>query len=72
MNFLFVKKIVADRSWFSPDPMVSSTNKTDCHDIIEILLKVAFNTIKQKKQTNNIIMWNNFLPCGHSAGATPG
>jgi hypothetical protein len=24
--------------WFSP---VSSTNKTDCHDIIEILLKVA-------------------------------
>jgi hypothetical protein len=24
---------------------VSSTNKTDCHDIAEILLKVALNTI---------------------------
>jgi hypothetical protein len=29
---------------------VSSTNKTDCHDITDILLKVALNTIKQ---TNN-------------------
>jgi hypothetical protein len=28
--------------WFSP---VSSTNKTDRHDITEILLKVALNTI---------------------------
>jgi hypothetical protein len=27
--------------WFSP---VSSTNKTDCHDITEILLKVALIT----------------------------
>jgi hypothetical protein len=26
---------------------VSSTNKTDCHDIAEILLKVALKTIKQ-------------------------
>jgi hypothetical protein len=25
--------------------MVSSTNKTDCHDITEILLKVALNII---------------------------
>jgi hypothetical protein len=24
---------------------VSSTSKTDCHDIVEILLKVAFTTI---------------------------
>ena len=30
---------------FSPGPPVSSTNKTDCHIIIEILLKVALNTI---------------------------
>jgi hypothetical protein len=38
---------------FSPGPPVSSTNKTDCHDITEILLKVALNTIKQtNKQTN--------------------
>jgi hypothetical protein len=33
--------------WFSPGTPVSSTNKTDCHDITEILLKVALNTIKQ-------------------------
>jgi hypothetical protein len=33
--------------------MVSSTDKTDRHDITEILLKVALNTIKQtNKQTN--------------------
>jgi hypothetical protein len=31
--------------WFSLSTQVSSTNKTDCHDIAEILLKVAFNTI---------------------------
>jgi hypothetical protein len=31
--------------WFSPDPPVSSTNKIDRHDITEILLKVALNTI---------------------------
>jgi hypothetical protein len=30
---------------FSPGTMVSSTNKTDCHNITEILLKVALNTI---------------------------
>ena len=33
--------------WFSQGPLVSSTNKTDRHDIAEILLKVALNTIKQ-------------------------
>ena len=31
--------------WFSPVTAVSSTNKTDHHDITEILLKVASNTI---------------------------
>ena len=31
--------------WFSPGTAVSSTNKTDCHDITEILLKVMLNTI---------------------------
>jgi hypothetical protein len=31
--------------WFSPDTPVSSTNKTDRHDINEILLKVVLNTI---------------------------
>ena len=34
--------------WFSPGPPVSSANKTDLHDIAEILLKVVLNTIKLK------------------------
>jgi len=34
--------------WFAPGTPVSSTNKTDQHDIIEILLKVALSTIKAK------------------------
>jgi hypothetical protein len=33
--------------WFSPGPPVSSTNKSDRHDIAEILIKVALNTTKQ-------------------------
>ena len=38
--------------WFSPGSPVSSTYKTDRHDIPEILLKVALNTIDQtNKQT---------------------
>jgi hypothetical protein len=31
--------------WFFPGIPVSSTHKTDRHDITEILLKVALNTI---------------------------
>ena len=31
--------------WFCPGTAVFSTNKTDRHDITEILLKVAFNAI---------------------------
>jgi homoserine acetyltransferase len=30
---------------FSPGSLISSTNKTDYHDITEILLKVVLNTI---------------------------
>jgi hypothetical protein len=33
--------------WFSLATLVSSINKTDRHDITEILLKVALNTINQ-------------------------
>jgi hypothetical protein len=36
--------------WFSPGTPVSSTNKTDSHDIAEILFKVALNTITHYKQ----------------------
>jgi hypothetical protein len=38
--------------WFSPCALVSFTNKTDRHDITEILLKVALNTINHKSTTN--------------------
>jgi hypothetical protein len=48
-----VNKFVSDLRWFSPGPPVSSTNKTDRHDITEILLKVALNTIKQTNKQNH-------------------
>ena len=35
--------------WFSPCIPVSSTNKANFHDIFEILLKVALNTISPKE-----------------------
>jgi hypothetical protein len=34
--------------WFSPGTPVSTTNKTDRHDIANIFLKVALNTISPK------------------------
>jgi hypothetical protein len=40
---------LATGQWFSPGTPVSSTNKTNHHDITEILLKVALNTINQYK-----------------------
>jgi len=43
----YVIKFVSDLhqvDGFPPDTPVSSTNKTDRHDIAEILLKVALNT----------------------------
>jgi hypothetical protein len=36
-------QVTCDR-WFSPGTPISSTNKTDCHNITEILLTVALNT----------------------------
>ena len=41
--------------WFSPDTPVSSTIKTDRHDITEISLKVELNTIL----ITVIVLWNN-------------
>ena len=43
---------LATGRWFSPGTPVSSTNKTDCHGITEILLKVAWNTMKQTNKTS--------------------
>jgi hypothetical protein len=41
--------VTCDRSVFFSGYLVSSTNKTDHHDITEILLKVSLNTINQTK-----------------------
>jgi len=46
-----VCKWLAAGRWFSPCTLVSSTNKSDRHDITEILLKVALNTITKPNQT---------------------
>jgi len=46
----YVIKFVSDFAkgqWFSAGTPVSSTNKTDLHNITEILLKVTLNTINQ-------------------------
>ena len=43
-------QLLAHGRWFSPD---SATTKTGRHDIAEILMKLALNTIKQtNKQTS--------------------
>jgi hypothetical protein len=42
-----VVQLLATGQWFSPGAPISSTNRTDRHDITEILLKVALSTIKQ-------------------------
>jgi hypothetical protein len=41
--------LLAHGRWFSPGTPASSTTKTGRHDIAEILLKVALNTINQIK-----------------------
>ena len=48
---------LATGRWFSPDTPVSSTNKTDCHDITKISLKVVLNTITLTP--NSLISWLN-------------
>jgi hypothetical protein len=55
-TFLVVTFLLAAGRWFSPGTPVSSTNKTDRHDITEILLKVALNTINQTKLTTFILL----------------
>ena len=41
----YVIKFVSNRLGISPGNLVFSTNKFDRHDITELLLKVALNTI---------------------------
>ena len=56
---------IAAGRWFSPGTTVSSTNKTDRHDIDEILLKVALNTITLTHNTpyEKKILKHSFLFC---------
>jgi hypothetical protein len=46
--------------WFSLGTPTSFTNKTDRHDIIEILLKVALNTIDLHCNPQKITTTNGF------------
>jgi len=46
-----VYQLLAHGRWFSPGTPASSTTKTGCHDIGEILLKVALSKINQINQT---------------------
>jgi hypothetical protein len=48
-----VCQLLMTDQWFSPGTLVSSTNKTDHHDIAEILLKLALNTVTHKPKRKN-------------------
>ena len=52
-----VRQWLATGRWFSLGLLFSSTNKTDRHDITEILLKMTLNTIKQTYD----LIWTLFL-----------
>ena len=49
-----VNQLLAHGRWFSPGTLSSSTTKTGHHDIAEILLKVALNTIYQIKKGGRV------------------
>jgi len=49
-----VYQLLAQDRWFSPCTPSSSTTKTGCHDIAEILQKVALNT---KNSNPNLIFY---------------
>ena len=46
-----IYQLLANGRWFSPGTPSSSSTKTVRHDIAEILLKVALNTIKSINQS---------------------
>jgi len=49
MKTLFIaRRGLAAGRWFYPGTLIFSTNKTESHDITEILLKLALITIKPK------------------------
>ena len=50
-----VYQLLAHGRWFSPGTPPSSTTKTGCHDIAEILRKMALSTINQIKYMDSTI-----------------
>ena len=58
-----VSQWLATGRWFSLDTPVSFTNKTDRHDIAEILLKVAINTMTLTLLLSLRTEWNNKCLC---------
>ena len=65
-----VYQLLGHGRWFSPGPLASSTTKTVCHDIDEILLKVA---LKHKKSINQSLQErtiNNFQVFGTPPSTT--
>jgi hypothetical protein len=50
--------LLAHGWWFSPGTPASPTTKTGCHEIAEILLKVALNIKNQNKKISNQIYQN--------------
>ena len=47
---MIVYQLLSHGRWFSPGTPASSTTKTGRHDIAQILLKVALNTIKSNQE----------------------
>jgi hypothetical protein len=56
-----VRQWLATGWWFSLGIPVSSTNKTDCYDITEILLKVQLNTINQPSITKICVHNSSYI-----------
>ena len=58
-----VYQLLADGRWFSLSSTASPTTKSGRHDIAEILLKVALNTINQsiKKIKSNAVSFRCFV-----------
>jgi hypothetical protein len=48
--------LLAHGWWFSPGTPASSTTKTGCHDMAEILLKVTLKTINQIKSNRTFVI----------------
>ena len=47
--------------WFSRGSPVYCTNKTDCHGITKILLKVVLDTINQTKPSTDYINYRTLM-----------